>query len=758
MKKPRIQRMQEKLLTFGAEISPDAWVQTLLGLGTAVVLGSIFFFSMGRSLFAYEGFEEGNRAPRKVRASQSYSLTDDLATRSSRARAEAKVPRIYKLDLSEGSRVMTRAKKLLGRHESYINMAEIKKPAALETMIKEFELVLDAESREALQKADPVLLRTHGIRALRELYNHILADESFSNSKRAPGVKVFVKDKVVEVDRYVAPREVESLFRKILRGHKTRILAGDRDLLVQLLLPLVNANLLYQEAATKEAIDIAREGVEPVLLRVSRRETIVEQGQIVDRKTRLKLDAITTQKRRIDSWAALLLAGGIVGLIAIGFGAVRGKHGGRTKHLSVALLVLVVHSVMAWVLTTSVALPGNVGGYLIPTASSAIVLGLLLRPPIAWSGALAASCVAGALGGMQFQVFLVSLAGSVAGLLMLRRATQRWDLVRAGLWICVFQALAVGTVEVFQAGFLGSEIRGELVSDMIKAGGAGLMSALLAMGLLPLFETIFEITTDIKLLELSDLNQPLLRQLTLQAPGTYHHSLMVGNLAEAGAEKIGANPLLARVGSYYHDIGKITKPLYFIENQADQKNRHDNLAPTMSSLIILNHTKEGLDMARDHRLPQEIQDMIGQHHGTTTVASFHQKALDAAGDKPVQDDNFRYPGPKPQSKEAALIMLADAVESAARSLKEPSHGRFEDLVHRIINKRFIEGQLNECDLTLQDLNQIAKVFVRTLVSIHHSRIQYPEDNSGAPSVVGQSSLAQSKGRQLRSAGSGNPTA
>jgi putative nucleotidyltransferase with HDIG domain len=250
------------------------------------------------------------------------------------------------------------------------------------------------------------------------------------------------------------------------------------------------------------------------------------------------------------------------------------------------------------------------------------------------------------------------------------------------------------------------------------------------MGLLHLFEMLFGITTNITLLELSDLNNPILKDLILKAPGTYHHSLIVGNLAEAACDAISANSLLARVGAYYHDIGKIEKAEYFSENEIEAKSRHEALTPTMSALIIINHVKDGIEVARKHNLPASILDFITQHHGTGLIYFFYQRALEKNGDESfLKEEDFRYPGPKPQTKEAAVVLLADAVEASSRTLSDPTPARIQALTQRIINNKFIDGQLDECDLSLKDLNKIAMSFARILTGIFHSRVEYPAVSS-----------------------------
>jgi hypothetical protein len=259
----------------------------------------------------------------------------------------------------------------------------------------------------------------------------------------------------------------------------------------------------------------------------------------------------------------------------------------------------------------------------------------------------------------------------------------------------------------------------------------GALAGVIATGFLPLIEMVFGFTTDIKLLELSSLDQPILKDLMVKAPGTYHHSVIVSSMVEATAESIYANPLLAKVSAYYHDIGKTKKPLYFVENQVRGDKRHEKLAPSMSSLILISHVKDGVELAKQNRLGKEIADIIQQHQGTRLISYFYQKAKEQTKEKggkssPVKEEDFRYPGPKPQTKEAALVLVADAAEAVSRTLVDPAPARIKGVVQKIINDVFLDGQLDECELTLKDLNQIAKSFTKTLSGIFHTRIEYPE--------------------------------
>jgi putative nucleotidyltransferase with HDIG domain len=343
-------------------------------------------------------------------------------------------------------------------------------------------------------------------------------------------------------------------------------------------------------------------------------------------------------------------------------------------------------------------------------------------------------------------LLVISLISGFTAVYLTLQVRRRSRLIRAGLGVGIaiwLSSLCFGLIVINL--FPPTDNDWPMIGlQSALALGNGIVTAMLVGGALPLLEHLFQITTDVSWLELSDLNHPLLRRMTIEAPGTYHHSLVVANLAEAAAEKIGANATLCRVCSYFHDVGKLVKPQYFTENMSFERNPHDDLAPTMSALIIISHVKEGVDLALQHKLNQRIIDIIQEHHGTSLVYYFYQRAIqqqeDArAGGKimnireedipEVQEESFRYPGPKPQTKESAIVSLADIVESASRSLEKPTPQKVEQLVNELIEERIADGQLDECDLTLGELRVIAERFRFTLMTMLHTRIAYPKGES-----------------------------
>jgi len=333
---------------------------------------------------------------------------------------------------------------------------------------------------------------------------------------------------------------------------------------------------------------------------------------------------------------------------------------------------------------------------------------------------LAAALAVASLAGNHFNLGLLFLTSGIISSLLVFNVRRRMQIISAGFIVGLVQAAMLLLIDRFS---LYNPAR--YLIFMLS----GLSSGIIVIGILPLFEYLFKTVTSISLLELADFNHPLLQRMITEAPGTYHHSLIVGNLSEAACNAVGAHALLARIGAYYHDIGKLQKPMYFSENQSINESQHNNLSPTMSKMVIMNHVRDGLDLAKKYRLNPRLMDFIMRHHGKSLVYYFYRRALEnIEEDHEIQEEGFRYPGPKPNSKETAIVLLADSVEAACRALQDPTPARIEGTVHKIINNKFIDGQLDECELTLKDLEKISAVFIHILSGIYHSRIIYPEEN------------------------------
>ncbi|MBF0511672.1 MAG: HDIG domain-containing protein [Candidatus Omnitrophica bacterium] len=385
------------------------------------------------------------------------------------------------------------------------------------------------------------------------------------------------------------------------------------------------------------------------------------------------------------------------------------------------LIILLVLLVIA---ATAFKSPSHPVYFYLPVASVSMLTMLLFNDVhIGFMMALISSVLASLVLKLGLSEMLVFFLGSLVGLYKVRGARTRGVLIQAGIFISL--------VEVIAFLLANPVINQDVFFYAIKPLALnGLIGAFVAMATCKIFEIAFGETTNFSLLELSDSAHPLMKRLILEAPGSYHHSLIVSNLAEAAADAIDAHGLLVRVGAYYHDIGKMVHPEYFTENQMQIDNKHDEIGPSISRLIILNHIKEGMELARQYHLNKRIIDFIPEHHGTSIMHYFYQKALSKDHPDGLDEKDYRYPGPRPQSKETAIVLLADSVEAATRTLDEHTPQRIEDLVRKVINNKFIDGQLDECNLTLREIDTIASVFVRVLSAMHHARVKYPEMTNG----------------------------
>ena len=361
--------------------------------------------------------------------------------------------------------------------------------------------------------------------------------------------------------------------------------------------------------------------------------------------------------------------------------------------------------------------------FLIPLACGPIMITLLLDYKTSLVISSLNILLISVVVGFSPHIIILSIVNVIIGSTALKKLQQRNDILYSIIYIAIVSVIVTLTT--------GMLVSNNLTGIFIDAGFVvlgSLLSGIFAVGILPFFESTFDIVTNIKLLEMSNPNHPLMKRLLMEAPGTYHHSVMVANLAEVAAEEVGGNPVVARIGAYYHDIGKIKRPYFFGENQMGKENPHDKITPNLSTLIITSHVKDGIELAKEYKVPKILQDMIEQHHGTTLVKYFYYTMKNSA-EKPedIKEEDFRYPGPKPNSKEAGILMLADSVEAAVRSINEPTKGKIEEMVNNIIKDKLHSDQLVNCDLTLRDLEKIRKCFLKSLNGIYHHRIEYPTE-------------------------------
>jgi putative nucleotidyltransferase with HDIG domain len=486
----------------------------------------------------------------------------------------------------------------------------------------------------------------------------------------------------------------------------------------ELLKQNLQVNLAFDAAATAAAQQSARNNVNQVQVQVTAGEVVVREGQVVTETDLEKLRALGLVNPGIDWKSAIgllgwaLLIAGVLGLFVERYAQ---EAWSDDRKLMVVGLSLVVITAAGRALV-----PGHtVAVYFVPFAAVAMMLTVLVGGRTALATQIAGALHVGIMSG-QVELVAYVLVPALLGMAAVRRATTAREFVAAALYV------ALGDLGVIATFLLVGRSADTLGALQLAAAAliGGVSSGVLAFGAVVMLGHLFRITTVFELRELADPNHPLLRQLLLRTPGTYHHSLLVANLAERAAEVVGADPLVARVGAYYHDIGKMRNPLAFIENQTGT-NPHDDLDPAVSASIVSAHVRDGLALADRYRLPPQIREIIPGHHGTSLIRYFHTLAQQRG--QPTDDAAFRHPGPKPRSKEAGIVMLADGTEASVRSLEEKTPERIGEMVERIVSEKVADGQLDECDLTLRDVQRVKEAFRELLAGVYHERIPYPED-------------------------------
>jgi len=518
---------------------------------------------------------------------------------------------------------------------------------------------------------------------------------------------------------------------------------AQRMLATELISPLLVPNSSFSADLTTLARAKAAEAVVPVRSTIRQGEVIVRNGSPLTAIDIEKIDALGLRQTLPDvasfgGW--LLLAVLVVGMLLAWVWRFRPSLWHRDNVL-ILIGLLMVGATLALKLTAGrPTLP-----FFLPTAAIAILLAILLDASTATIVIAIVAVIGGAVNGASLEFTSYIFLGGMAGIIAVRRGDRLQVFMQAALAVFVVNALVVSVFSLLGA----RDLRGVLELWFASAASAG-GSGIAAVGTFAVLGSVFGILTVFQLLELANPSQPLLRRLLVETPGTYHHSLMVGNLAERAAEAIGADPLIARVAAYYHDVGKLANPLGFIENQAGGENIHDQLDPEVSAGILKQHVVDGIDLAYKARLPKTLIAFIPQHHGTAIMGYFYSRAKELAGPGVVVDDRkFRHAGPKPQSREAALIMLADGVEASVRSLVARDEPAIRGMVVRIIEERTADGQFDECDLTLRDLDRIREAFVGQLLGMYHTRIAYPQTT-----VVELESRRVAGGRSSGGGGSG----
>lgn len=757
----------------------------LLSLGV-IALSTLFFVPSNQ--IDTKSFSEGEVVRRNIYSHDDILIEDTISTRLKRQNAADSVKAVYDLDLEpltavsgridEAFAVMIRGYKYnvpepykfvmreleIGetaedeaslakggkeRSKIFAELKEYEKSKSYSKLEKEFVAALGLKVSDETLK----LLRWHHYGPqiagwLKEILGDLMRsgvthNKSFLPETSRNGITIVNAASgtimgQVKLDDFYDMDEAAGFVRKRIREVVPSRFPSLKRELTKLLGGMLQPNLTYNKSETLRLKNRASMEVSPVYFQVKKGELIVREGEKLTPVHLLKLEGISEELKkgsRTQSVGGMMLFLALVvivswiyidhfapdfadsrsnvvllGLIFVGQIALLRLFGAGAEVFAIHKPDIEFSSYL----------------YAAPFAVAPLLAAIFFSREVTLLVALVTAVSSGFLYDPQQQYLLVALAGGMTAVFEVGRIKRRTDIWKAGLRIMGANLAAIAISNT-----LGSMLFSATgLENMIFGALGGVIVVGLTLTFLPLIELSFPVVSDIKLLELQDLNHPLLARMAVQAPGTYHHSVIVGNLAEDAAEAIEANPLLTRVGSYFHDIGKMDKPEYFIENQRDSVNPHDKLTPSMSALILLSHVTKGLEMAKEHKLIPQIRDMIVEHHGMQLIKYFYQRAKDQEkpGMSPVKEDDFRYSGRKPRTRESAIVALADSVEAVSRTLKNPNSSRLKQVVLKVINDKFLSGQLDDSHLTLQDMKKIAESFVRILHGVVHYRVEYPEEN------------------------------
>jgi putative nucleotidyltransferase with HDIG domain len=729
----------------------------LIGVGAALAIATMV---RGFQLQTLPEYQVGEIAGGDVRAFQDLSYEDIQATAGLRKAAQERTPAIYVLDVERISdqemritQAFAAARRILSEQQvaPQGKLARNQQARILLLLGKELENIIPPESLQILldQRFDSALEAKIQKILDNPLRSGIVADgEAFrQHLKRG----ILVRDKTSAFEKplgdssRVRTLDAAKEYLRQLHLELAELPAPARAKILGWLDAFLIPTLIYdaKENENRQAAAAAR--VQPSEIEVKKGKVLVRSGEEVTARAVEEIGALRKlQKPRPIAGQILGLSILVAGLLyAIWrYFVFHQKHYRKIRTygmLVITVLLLVATATRLLTGLVDIVRAGMAGHFLqnsadlyavLPFACAALLATLLVDLNVGLVVSMTIAVLVGLIyGNTYYSVY--ALLGSLAACFSVKQYRERAVIFRSGLAVGSVNALTLtGMHFVRQEPVLSADSLILLALAMIS----GILASALSATVLPFLESGFKITTDIRLLELSNLNSPALRRLSFEAPGTYHHSLMVGNLAEAAAQAIGANPLLAQVGAYYHDLGKMLKPEYFTENQRSSENKHDELTPAMSCSIIAGHIQGGLELAKAAGIPEAVRDMIPQHHGTRIMKYFYEKAKGRKNpeDPEIQEADFRYPGPKPQSKEAAILMMADSVEAASRTLSDPSPDQIQGLIDRLVGDVVADNQLDECNITIREIQTIKESFFKVIGGVHHHRIDYPGYNFKLP--------------------------
>ncbi len=693
-------------------------------------------------------YDVGDIASKDIRSTRDLLVEDEASTEKRRRDASDAVRSVYDYDpsvLEEAEKTVAEAFALLGELFATQGESSELEDDRKQQIEQELSVKLRPTQWQMLKKQFDFSLANEILDLVRpELKRGVVSDRRFLDEDQKKGITIrdIVSHEEKEEDRVITIADVDIAKRTIRRNSEGLIKRQGRTvfyLVSEAAGALISPNLTFNRQETEDRKKAAVESVEPVYFSIKKGEMLVREGDPIQADDLIKLRALEALQTRVSTPMTLMGWGLVVALILLVVYDFSTKNirkiAPTNKDLFFVALVIVGTALL---LRASVFVTGSLENgfssipstwyyYLFPVAAGAMLIRIVLNSEMAFVFSIIASYLSGVLLDNSLFSFLYAFVGSIVGAHGVARCEQRSTLIKAGLAVGLVNVLMI----VFHEMALGETFAGQVFLQTLYRCGfgfmGGILSAFVVLAITPIAEIIFGYTTDMKLLELANPEQPIFKDLIIQAPETHSHSVILGNLVEAASKAININPILAKVAAYYHDIGKIKKPMYFIENQKGGENPHNKLTPSMSSLILISHVKDGVALAKKNHLGQKIIDIIQQHHGTSLISYFYQKAKEKEnpGVQEINEKDYRYPGPKPQTKEAGIVMLADAVEAASRTLSDPTPSRIKGLTQQIINKIFTDGQLDECELTLKDLHQIGNSFSRILNAIFHQRIGYP---------------------------------
>jgi hypothetical protein len=532
-------------------------------------------------------------------------------------------------------------------------------------------------------------------------------------------------DQIERNVKYLTPETYKTKVRALLSSEN--LTSEYEEVMFNYAVHFILPNIVYNPELTQEEIELAQNKVSKFAGIVNENERIVAKHDRITNDVKLKIDSFRIAKgeKMGDFDLFLQWIGQFLHIFSLLFLFSIYIYLFRKKIYQDNLKLLLVGLLITWIafvtfLTNQISVTDSIKLLIfIPAAS--MLFTIIFDSRVGFYSTVIIALITGALRGNDYTFVVMNVIAGALAVYTVRDIKNRTQIFRSFIFILIGYS---ASILIF--GFERFESWQKILIEFAFAGTSALISPVLTYGLLIFFEKLFKITTELTLLELSNFDRPLLRDLARKAPGSFSHSLTMGTLVEAAAEKIGANPLLARVGAYYHDIGKTIAPQYFVENQLDNTNLHEELSPSESVKVIINHVRQGIELAKENNLPEEVIDFIPMHHGTATITYFYEKSKTLFGEENVEINNFRYPGPKPQTKETALVMLADICESAVRSIDHPDISKIENLINNLINARLTDGQLDESPLTFADITKIKEAFSSILLGQHHRRIRYPK--------------------------------